>query len=88
MFRLDSEQNQSKPFGDDGIDRIRDVIEQTFVKLIPVDMEIGRRARLLRRELQGFEGAADAVHLASALIWNIEIMHTWDRSHLIRGPER
>jgi predicted nucleic acid-binding protein len=83
VFRLNSEQNDSKPLGDGGVDRIRDVIEQTFVKLISVDMEIGRRARSLRRELPEFEGAADAVHLASALVWDIETMHTWDRSHLI-----
>jgi predicted nucleic acid-binding protein len=83
VFRLQSEQKQSKPLGGDGHDRIRDVIEQSFVRIIPVDMEIGRRARALRRELAGFEGAGDAVHLASALVWNIEIMHTWDRSHLL-----
>jgi predicted nucleic acid-binding protein len=83
VFRLQTEQKQSKPLGGDGQDRIRDVLEQSFVRIIPVDMEIGRRARALRRELAGFEGAGDAVHLASALVWNIEVMHTWDRSHLL-----
>lgn len=83
VFRLVSETNDQKPLAESGLDVIRDAIEQPFVQLIPVDMEIGREARRLRRELKDFHGAADAVHLASALIWSINPLHTWDKQHLI-----
>ena len=83
VFRLVSETNDSKPLGDENLDLIRDVIEQPFVKLIPVDMEIGREARRLRRQLPNFKGAGDAVHLASAIKWNVNPLHTWDGAHLL-----
>lgn len=83
VFRLASEGNSPPPLDDENLDRIKDVIEQPFIKLIPVDMEIGRKARGLRRSLVGFKGAGDAIHLASALVWNISPLHTWDGSHLL-----
>ncbi len=83
VFRLQSEQVLTKPLPQTGLDAIQDAIEQDFVKLIPVDMEIGRNARKLRRQLVGFEGAADAVHLASALRWGVDAMFTYDKAHLI-----
>jgi predicted nucleic acid-binding protein len=83
VFRLNAESKDVKPLKNENLDKIRNVIEQYFVKLIPLDMEIGRHARQLRRELPEFQGAGDAIHLASAIVWNIETLHTWDNSHLL-----
>lgn len=83
VFRLATEDNMPKPFPEENLDRIKDAIEQPFVKLIPVDMEIGRKARYLRRSLSGLKGAGDAIHLASALVWSVSPLHTWDGSHLL-----
>lgn len=83
VFRLRSEAPLKKPLPQDGLDIIQEAIEQDFVKLIPVDMEIGRNARKLRRQLKNFDGAADAVHLASALRWGVDALFTYDKAHLI-----
>ncbi len=79
VFRLEAE---VRPFERDALDKIRNVLEQAFIKLIPLDMEVGRKARGLRRSHTGLT-AADAVHLASALVWSINPLHTWDASHLL-----
>lgn len=83
VFRLRSEQTEKIPLPQAGLDIIQDAIEQDFVKLIPVDMEIGRNARKLRRQLVSFQGAADSVHLASALRWGVDALFTYDKAHLI-----
>jgi hypothetical protein len=62
---------------------IEAALDQDFIKLIPVDMEIGRNARKLRRQLEGFQGAADAIHLASALRWSVDALFTYNKAHLI-----
>ena len=79
VFRLNSEQNFEKPLPAEGLDKIQEAIEQDFVKLIPVDMEIGRNARRLRRQLVNLNGAADAIHLASALRWCVDALFTYDK---------
>ena len=83
VFRLLSEEQLTKPLPQDGLDIIQETIEQDFVMLVPVDMEIGRNARKLRRQLKDFRGAADAVHLASALRWGVDALFTYDKAHLI-----
>ena len=83
VFRLVSEQCFEKPLPQDGLDKIAEALEQDFIKLVPVDMEIGRNARKLRRELTKFEGAADSIHLASALRWHVDEMLTYDKGHLL-----
>jgi len=83
VWRLASETNAPKPLDDGNLDKIKEVIEQPFVKLIPTDLEIGRKARGLRRALPDLKGAGDCIHLASALVWSVSPLHTWDGSHLL-----
>ena len=33
--------------------------------------------------VKDFQGAGDAIHIASALVWNIHQVHTWDGSHML-----
>ena len=71
-----------RPFPKDGLDEIKETFEQDFVNLIPLDMLVGRKARGLRRSHAGLN-AADAIHLASALVQDITPLHTWDGTHLL-----
>ena len=81
VFRIASEVNAPRPYGDEGLDKIKEVLEQSFIERIPFDVEIGRKARGLRRAHALTVG--DAMHLASALVRNINPLHTWDDSDLL-----
>jgi predicted nucleic acid-binding protein len=56
--------------------------DQKYILLIPVDKQIALRAQNL--QLAGIAGVkpADAVHLASALVANIPVFHTFDKKLL------
>lgn len=81
VFLLAYELNQPKPLDDSNIDKIEEMFEQEFVKLVPVDTEIAKSARLLRRHHAGLR-TPDAIHLASALKWSIGTLHTYDAKDL------
>lgn len=81
--RFADELGQPKPLGDDQLALIAAVFEQPFVKIVPLDMEIGRRSRSLVRETPGLTKKLDAVHLASALRWNVDALHTYDNDDLL-----
>jgi predicted nucleic acid-binding protein len=83
LFRVKAEEKDEKPYSDEGLDKIKQALEQPFIQLVSLDMEVGRKARGLRRRLPGLSGPGDAIHLASALIWGISPLHTWDGSHLL-----
>lgn len=52
--------------------------DQPYIVIIPVDKQVGRQAQNL--QLAGLAGLKppDAVHLASATIWNVPTFHTFD----------
>lgn len=82
--RLKSESGTPKPLDDSpGLDIINHVFEQDFVKMIPLDVAIGKSARSLLREHKGLSKRTDAIHLASALFWNLDEMHTYDNADLL-----
>lgn len=56
--------------------------DQRYILLVPVDKQIALRAQHL--QLAGIGGVKppDAVHLASALVANVPIFHTFDRKLL------
>lgn len=83
VFRLHSELHIPKPLPENNLDTIEEMFEQDFIKLIPVDMEIARNARRLRRQLD-FKGAPDSIHLASALRWSVDALHTYDGNDLLK----
>lgn len=83
VFRLNSETTSAKPLPQDGLDIIAEALQQDFVKLIPVDMEIGLSARRIRRQLDPIKGAGDPIHLASALRFGVDALYTHDHRHMI-----
>lgn len=56
--------------------------DQKYILLVPVDKQIALRAQNL--QLAGITGLKppDAVHLASALVANVPVFHTFDRKLL------
>lgn len=65
---------------------VDNILEQAFVNRVQLDSEIGRRARQLKRDLhaEGLSKRSDAIHLATAIQWNVADFHTWDKSDLLQ----
>lgn len=59
-------------------DRIADFFESDYILISAVDTVVGQRARKLM--ISGYAGLKppDAVHVATALILNVDEMHTFD----------
>lgn len=81
--RLRDELSTSKPLTAEKDATIAALFQQVFVKPIPVDVEIANWARQLYRTTPDLKKKNDAVHLVSALKWNIGLMHTYDREDLL-----
>ena len=61
---------------------IEDFFENDFIRIIPVDRRIAKKAREILRAYPGVKGK-DAIHLATACVTpGIAIMHTYDRALL------
>lgn len=80
--RLASEMQMQKPIPPASLDKLDGLLFQPFVKLINLDQIVAKRARKVIRETPKLGKKADAVHLASAIIWNVPIFHTYDRDDL------
>lgn len=81
--RLAEEVNAPRPYDDEGDKKISAMFGQSFVKPIPMGFDIVEEGRRIWRETAEIEGAYDAIHIASALRWDVEVMHTYDRDDLI-----
>jgi predicted nucleic acid-binding protein len=81
--RLENEMNIARPVPPEGLAKIDDLLFQPFVKLINLDQIVAKRARRLIRETPGLRKKPDSVHLASAMIWDIPIFHTYDGNDLL-----
>lgn len=65
-----------------------DYLDQDFVKIIQVDSDVGRAARRLLRQFPVIAKPQDAIHLASAVLENIHVFHTFDRANLLGLDEK
>lgn len=63
--------------------KIDALFEQDFVKTVQVDFDIARLAKRLLRSHQKLRKPSDAIHLATAVHWNLEQLHTYDDSDLL-----
>lgn len=61
-----------------------DFIEQEFVRKVQVNVDVGMLARRLLRQFPGLGKPQDAIHVASCLLNNLDEMHTFDGSDLIK----
>ena len=83
VVRLKEEQGRPRPLDAASLAKIDEILFQNFVKLIPMDVDVARRSRAMLRELTGLGKKPDAVHLASAVKWNIPVFHTYDNEDLL-----
>ncbi|MEI4489504.1 PIN domain-containing protein [Mameliella alba] len=61
-----------------------DLIEQEFVRKVSVDVDVGKVARRLLRRFPKIGKPQDAVHVASCLLENLDELHTFDHTDLLR----
>lgn len=74
--------------GSSGIESINDkafesYIEQEFLMVAQVDFEVGTMARRLLRQHGRLRKPADAIHLATAVVYDLDEFHTFDEDNLI-----
>jgi predicted nucleic acid-binding protein len=82
VFQLEEEKGKPKPYDNANLDKIAEMFEQEFINLVPVDVEVAKLARRLRREYK-LKKPPDAIHLASAMRWSVEVLHTYDGADLL-----
>ena len=83
VFRIKGEEANPKPYAATGLDKIEAMFEQEFIKLVPIDVEVAKLARRLLREHDKLKKRPDAIHLASAIRWSIDQLHTYDGNDLL-----
>lgn len=67
----------------DNDDKIDNLFDQDFVYIVQVDTDIARRAKSLLRNHDKLGKPSDGIHLATAIQWNVDQLHTWDKSDLL-----
>jgi predicted nucleic acid-binding protein len=60
-----------------------DYILQDFVERVQVDFDVGVLARRLLRKYPEIQKPQDGIHLATALLNNVDELHTYDRENLL-----
>ena len=65
-----------------------DFILQDFVERVQVDYDVGVLARRLLRAYPTIQKPQDGIHLATALLNNVDELHTFDRDNLLGLSER
>lgn len=58
-------------------------VQQDFLVVVQVDYDVGVLARRLLRAHPKLKKPADAIHLATAAISNVDELHTFDQDNLI-----
>src|SRR3984893_11130726 len=81
----DGEQKSLLPTNDQTFE---DLILQDFVQPAQVDFDTGVLARRLLRAHPTIQKPQDGIHLATALLNNVDELHTFDRENLLVLTER
>lgn len=63
--------------------QIDNLFDQDFVHLVQVDLEVARKARELLRAEEKLKKPSDGIHLATAILWNVDQLHTYDSNDLL-----
>ena len=74
----------AKPLSEEGDKKIELLLRQKWIKPVVVDERIGVAARRLMRGHPECKKPSDGIHLATALALNVDEMHTFDGSDLIK----
>jgi predicted nucleic acid-binding protein len=82
VFKVKCE-GSAKPLSEDGDKQIEQLLRQKWIRPVVVDERISVAARRLMRHHSECKKPADGVHLATALVLNVDEMHTFDGSDLL-----
>lgn len=63
--------------------RFEDLVESDLVKTVQVDIDVGKVARRLLRRFPTIGKPQDAIHVATALMENVDEFHTFDKKDLL-----
>lgn len=77
-------EGQAKPLSEEDDAKVEQLLRQKWIRPVVVDERIGVAARRLMRHYEECKKPADAVHLATALALNVDEMHTFDGSDLLK----
>ena len=83
VFKKKCEKNDAKPLSDTQETEISKMFWQQHVILADLDPIVADNARKLLREHEELQKAPDAIHLATALYWSPDAMHTYDGVNLL-----
>lgn len=82
VFKVKGE-GPAKPLTEDEDKKIEALLRQSWIRPIIVDERIGVLARRLMRSHPACKKPSDGIHLASALVLNVDEMHTYDGADLL-----
>lgn len=83
QIKAKGETKATRPLKPEHMKIIDDIFKQHFVKPIPLSVDIAHQARYLWRNTASLGKWQDSIHLASALRWNCDELHTYDYEDLI-----
>lgn len=63
--------------------KINNLFDQDFVKIVQLDSEIAKLAKALLRTHAKLKKPSDGIHLATAVYWEVDQLHTYDGSDLL-----
>lgn len=72
----------SLPESDD--EKIKQLLQQSWIRPLVLDERIAFAARILMRTHRECRKPTDGIHLASAISMNLDEMHTYDKSDLLK----
>lgn len=74
----------AKPLSEEDDKKIEQFLRQKGIRAVVVDERIGVAARRLMRHHPECKKPSDGIHLATALVLNVDEMHTFDHSDLLK----
>lgn len=83
IFKVKCER-KAKPLTDEYDKKIEQLLRQKWIRPVVVDEKISFAARQLLRGHEECKKPSDGIHLATALALNVDEMHTFDKSDLLK----
>jgi predicted nucleic acid-binding protein len=77
-------EGQAKPLAEEDDKKIEQLLRQKWIRPLVVDEKIAFAARRLMRAYPECKKPSDGIHLATALSMNVDEMHTFDGSDLLK----
>jgi predicted nucleic acid-binding protein len=68
---------------DENDEAINNLFDQPFVETVQIDTVVAKLAKKLLRTHEKLKKPSDAVHLATAIHWDLDQFHTYDGSDLL-----